>query len=176
MDQYPLNTKFLKRKIFNPKTLKNFEKLYEFSEKFSFSRFLILPQQTTESAACTMCPPMASSVNYNNFLQKWERNVVLQKSTVEISGVRSAILKECEVDVFESAHWSFNLEGPSDKLDVCTDLSEVHTGRYQRSVNFWELHTLHTDLWEVHTDSDIWEVRTGLWEVRTDVKKGRSDV
>ena len=56
----------------------------------------------------------------------------------------SAIRKKCAVDVFRSAHqylrsahWSFNLEGLSDKSEMCTDLSEAHTDRYQRSVEFW---------------------------------------
>ena len=56
----------------------------------------------------------------------------------------SAILKKCAVDVFRSAHqylrsadWSFNLEELSDKSELCTDLSEAHTDRYQRSVEFW---------------------------------------
>ena len=64
-------------------------------------------------------------------------NVVLQKSAAEISEVRSAIQKKCPIDVFRSEHqylrsapWSFDLEGLSDKLEVCTDLSEKHTDRY----------------------------------------------
>ena len=100
-------------------------------------------------------------------------NVVLQKSAVERSKVRSAIQKKCTIDVFKSelqylrsAPWFFNLEGHSDKLEVCTDLSEGHTDRYQGSVDFGELHT---DLWEGCTGNHIWEVRTGVWEVRTDV-------
>ena len=128
-----------------------------------------------------MCPsPVANRVNPDNFSRKWVRNVVLQKSAVEISQARSAILKQCAVDVFRSvhqylrsAHWSFNLEALSDKSEVCTDLSEVPTDRYQRSVDFWELHT---DLWEVRTDNDIWELHTGLWEVCTQIQEGRSDV
>ena len=34
---------------------------------------------------------------------------------------------------------------------------------------------MHTDVWEVRTDSDIWEVRTSLWEVCTDIQEGRSE-
>ena len=51
-----------------------------------------------------MCPPMANRVNPDNFIQKWVRNVALQKSSVEISEVRSSILKKCAVDIFRSAH------------------------------------------------------------------------
>ena len=56
-------------------------------------------------------------------------------------------------------HLSFNLEGFGDESEVCTDLSEVHTDRYQRSADFWELYT---DLREVRTDNDIWEGRADV--------------
>ena len=97
----------------------------------------------------------------------------LQKNTVEISEVRSAILKKCAVDVFRSAHqylrrahWYFILEGLSHKWEPRTNLWEVPTDRYQRCFHFWELYT---DIWEIHTDNDNWELQTGLWEVRIDV-------
>ena len=98
------------------------------------------------------------------FFWKWVRCVVLQKSAVEISVVRSAILKTCVVHVFRSgpqylrsALWSFILDGYSVKWEVCIDLSEVRADRYQRSVDFRELHT-------------------DVWEVATDIQEGRSDV
>ena len=69
--------------------------------------------------------------------------------------VRSAM--QCEVCVFRTAHqylksanWYFILEGLSDTWEVRTD-------RYQRSVDFCELHT------------DLWEVRTSIQEGRYDV-------
>ena len=96
--------------------------------------------------------------------------MVLQVNAVEVSEVRSAILKKCVVyfcrsahQYVRSAHWYFILKGLSNKRDVRTDLWEVSTDRYQRSVDFWELHT---DIWELRSDSDIWEVRIVLWEVQ----------
>ena len=65
MDHYPLNTKFLKNKFQS----KNLEMFWEFSESFTFSRSLILPQQTKEFATCTKCP-MANRVNPDNFFTK----------------------------------------------------------------------------------------------------------
>ena len=56
-----------------------------------------------------------------------------------------------------SALWSFILDGYSVKWEVCIDLSEVRADRYQRSVDFRELHT-------------------DVWEVATDIQEGRSDV
>ena len=132
---------------------------------------LMFPQQAKESA------PMANRVNPNNFLRKCVRNVALQKSAVEISEVRSAILKKRAVDVFRSAHhylrrthWSFVLDGLSDKWEVCIDLSEVRTDRYQRNFDFWELHS---DLWERqrHLRSEYWS----SWSAH-DVQEGRNDV
>ena len=74
-----------------------------------------------------------------------------------IPEVRSAILKKCAVYVFKTAHqylrsthWYFILERLSDTREVRTD-------RYQRGVDFFELHT------------DLWEVRTGIQEGRYDV-------
>ena len=117
----PSKYKIFEKIFFNRKT-----KIKKISENFIFSRFLMLPQQTTESAACTMCPTpnsiptVAKMVYPNNFLQKWVGSIVLQKSEVEISEVRSAILKKCAVYIFRSArqylrsaHWYFNLEGLS---------------------------------------------------------------
>ena len=132
---------------------------------------LMFPKQAKESA------PMANRVNPNNFLRKCVRNVALQKSAVEISEVRSAILKKRAVDVFRSAHhylrrthWSFVLDGLSDKWEVCIDLSEVRTDRYQRNFDFWELHS---DLWERqrHLRSEYWS----SWSAH-DVQEGRNDV
>lgn len=52
MEQYPLNTKFLKE-LFNLETLINFKK----SEKiFILSKFLMLPQQTN-LPQCTLSSP-----------------------------------------------------------------------------------------------------------------------
>ena len=67
----PSKYKIFEKIFFNRKT-----KIKKISENFIFSRFLMLPQQTTESAACTMCPTptsiptVANMVYPNNFLQK----------------------------------------------------------------------------------------------------------
>ena len=70
MKHYPLNIKFLKKEflIEKPKS----KKKKKFSENFIFSRFLMLPQQTTESAACTIYPtPTEANMVYPDiFLQK----------------------------------------------------------------------------------------------------------
>ena len=57
MDHYPLNTKFLKKNIL----IKNLDNVQEFSKNFTFSRSLMLPQQTKESAADITCTPSAPS-------------------------------------------------------------------------------------------------------------------
>ena len=123
------------------------------------------------------CAPMANRVNPNNFLRKCVRNVALQKSAVEISEAHSAILKKCAVDGFRSAHhylrsthWSFVLDGLSDKWEVCIDLSEVRTDRYQRNFDFWELHN---DLWE--RQRHLRSVHWSSWSAH-DVQEGRNDV
>ena len=178
MDHYPVNTNCWKKIILIQKPCKILGTLW----KFHFLRIPDTP--TTNKRICrvhnvlpppTPPPPHPSPLRLILiiFLQKWVCNVVLQKCAVEISQVRSAILKKCAGGIFRSAHqylrsgyWSFYLEGLSDKSEVCTD-------RYQRSVDFWKLRP---DLWKVHADNDIWEVHTGLSEVRTDVQKGRSGV
>ena len=60
MNHCPLNTKFLKKKFIIPNNIDKFE---EFSENFTFSRSLMLPQQIKESAAGTMCLLRRNRVN-----------------------------------------------------------------------------------------------------------------
>ena len=176
----PLSRKYklLKKNHFNPKTLQNIRNSLKISLSqdpwYSHNKQKNLPRAQCATTPNTPPPyPSPLRLILIIFLQKWVCNVVLQKCAVEISQVRSAILKKCAGGIFRSAHqylrsgyWSFYLEGLSDKSEVCTD-------RYQRSVDFWELCP---DLWKVHADNDIWEVHTGLSEVRTDVQKGRSGV
>ena len=93
------------------------------------------------------------------------RSVVPHRSAVENSEMRSRNL-EVRRWYLRSVHWYFILERLSDK-------GEVRTDRHQRSVDCRELHTY---LWEVRTDKDIWEVRRGFGEVRNGIQEGRSDV
>ena len=78
---------------------------------------------------------------------------------LEISEVYSAILKNCAVDVFRTAHQYLR---SAHRYLILEGLSGQ-----------WEVHT---DLWEARTDSGIWEAHTDLWEMCTDNQEGRSDV
>ena len=97
----PLTPNFWKKNLIQ-KPWKYFGILW----KFHFLKILDTPK--TKNLPRAQCvsppPPMANRLNPNNFLRNWMYNVVLQKSAIEISEVRSVIQKKCPIDIFKSEH------------------------------------------------------------------------
>ena len=81
--------------------------LIEIKNSLKFHFIKIPDAPTTNKRFCRVenKSPMANRINPDNFSWKWVCSVVLQKIAVEISEVRSVILKKCEADAFRSANW-----------------------------------------------------------------------
>ena len=104
----PSKYKIFEKRVFNRKT--KIKKKKKILWKFHFLKIPDAP--TTNNRICrvhniphptTPTPTEANMVYPDIFLQKWVCSIVLQKSAVEISEVRSAILKKCAVYIFRSA-------------------------------------------------------------------------
>ena len=107
MDHCPLNTKFLKKLFFNTKTLINY-KFQKFSQNFTSSRSLMLPQETKESAAGTLRKQKSDELFFNELtgisLHK-ELSIILQVIVERVFSLNKNLMaKNMEELTIQSCH------------------------------------------------------------------------